>query len=69
MLTDKQRTALAACADPDGVGWLFWEEARRRWQGKRQTLGSLHARGLVGYSHEAGWSITDAGREELRLKG
>jgi hypothetical protein len=71
-LTDKQESALLAVSRPNsGHGVQFWNDARARWYGPRKTLGSLERHGLVTYSHEGGWAITEAGEviaEEVRKK-
>lgn len=67
-LTDKQVAALRAVEGDQRTSQslMWWTAARTSWPGPRKTLGSLLYRGLVDYSHEDGWTITDAGRQALQ---
>lgn len=67
MITEKQIAALRAVAEDQKTthSLIWWANARASWQGPRRTLGSLYVRGLVDYSDEDSWSITDAGRAAL----
>lgn len=66
-LTAKQQAALRAVAGDQRTGQsiAWWAEARISWPGPRKTLGSLLYRGLVNYTHEDFWTITDEGRQAL----